>query len=306
MIWKTVVENIRGTPGLVPKVSRETGQAAPTMTTDGRRVYAIFANGDLIALDTDGKEVWAKNLGAPVNHYGHSSSLTMYHDLLIVQYDQRGAASVMAFSGGTGEILWKSARNVQVSWASPVLINTGKRTELILAADPAVISYDPATGKQLWQNECISGEVGPSVAYAGGIVFAVNEYARLAAIQIGATPVLLWEDNEYLSDVPSPVATDDFLFLTTSYGTVVCYDARTGTKYWVREFGNIMYSSPMIAEGKVYQMDKNGIMHIFRADKVFTLIGESQLGEGSFCTPAFADGRIYIRGDKNLYCIGKK
>jgi len=305
MLWRTSVEKLQGTPSQAPKVNKETGQAAPSMTTDGRRVYAIFANGDLIALDMDGNKVWAKNMSVPVNHYGHSSSLIMFHDLLIVQYDQRGAASVMALSGKTGEVVWKTTRNVQVSWASPVVVNTGQRTELILSADPAVISYNPTTGKELWRIDCISGEVGPSVAYAAGMVFSVNEYAKLAAVQIGETPKLLWEDNEYLSDVPSPVATENLLFLVTSYGTIVCYDTKTGTKHWVKELGNTTYSSPMLVEGKVYQMDKSGIMHIFKADKVYTSIGEPQISEGSFCTPAFADGRIFIRGNNNLYCIGK-
>jgi len=305
ILWRTEVEKIPGSPSKAPSVHKETGQSAPTLTTDGRRVYAIFANGDLIALDMDGNKVWDKNLGVPVNHYGHSSSLIMYHDLLIIQYDQRNSAAIMALSGKTGETIWKTNRNVKVSWASPSLINTGKRSEIILAAEPYVAGYNPVNGKELWKFDCISGEVGPSIAYADGVVFSVNEYSKLAAVQIGETPKLLWEDTEYLSDVPSPVATDKYLFLVTSYGTMVCYDAKAGTKYWEHEFGNATYASPMLVEGKIYLLDKRGVMNIVKADKDFSLIGESALGEGSFCTPAFANGHLFIRGDKNLYCIGK-
>lgn len=305
IVWRTPVEKVPGTPSKVPAVNIETGLAAPTMTTDGRRVYAVFANGDLAALDLDGRIVWAKNLGLPVNHYGHSSSLIMYHDLVIVQFDQHSSASVMAFDGMSGELKWKTSRSVKVSWASPIMVNTGGRSELILAAEPSLISYNPANGKELWKIDCISGEVGPSPAFANGIVFSVNEYSKLAAVQIGPTPKLLWEDSEYLSDVPSPVASNDLLFLATSYGTVVCYNTTTGEKYWEHEFDKATYSSPMLAEGKIYLLDKFGVMHIFKAGKEFSLIGAPALGEGSFCTPAFADGRIYIRGDKNLYCIGR-
>jgi outer membrane protein assembly factor BamB len=85
----------------------------------------------------------------------------------------------------------------------------------------------------------------------------------------------------------------------------VCYDAVTGEKYWEKEFGNNVYASPIIAEDKVYLLDKNGIMHIFKADKEYVSLGEPKLGEPSACTPAFTNGRIYLRGDKNLYCIGK-
>ena len=305
MFWKTQVEKIPGSPSQAPGVSKETGQAAPSLTTDGRRVYAIFANGDLIALDMDGKPVWSKNLGVPANHYGHSSSLIMYRDILIIQYDQRGTPAVMGLSGKTGEQVWKTARNVKISWASPSLINTGKRMELILSAEPCVASYDPLTGKELWKLDCISGEVGPSLAYSNGIVFAENDYSTLSAIQIGQNPKVLWENNEYLSDVPSPVASDRYLFLITSYGTAVCYDLVTGIKYWEHDFGNPVYSSPMLAEGRIYLMDKRGMMFIFKADKEFSLISECPLGEGSFCTPAFTNGHVFLRGDKNLYCIGK-
>ncbi|MCX6268771.1 MAG: PQQ-binding-like beta-propeller repeat protein [Bacteroidetes bacterium] len=305
ILWRKSVEKIQGSPAQEPKIIRETGFSAPTMTTDGRRVYAIFANGDLISLDFDGNQVWAKNLGLPLNHYGHSSSLIMYHDLLIIQYDQRGSGSVMALSGKTGEKVWQTSRSVKVSWASPVLVQTGKRTELILAAEPIIASYNPADGKELWRMDCISGEVGPSVAYAGGVVYAVNDYSRLSAIEIGDQPKLLWEESDFLSDIPSPLATEKYLFLVTSYGTIVCYDAKNGTSYWEHELETPTFASPMLAEGRIYLLDKKGIMHIIKPDQNYRVINESPLGEGSSCTPAFAEGRIIIRGDKNLFCIGK-
>ncbi len=305
ILWQTDVSAVPGTPSAIPKVDRETGLAAPTMTTDGQRVYAIFATGDLVALDMSGKQLWAKNLGMPKNHYGHSSSLIMYRNSLIVQWDQSQGASVKAFNGETGEMVWNTPRPVRISWASPVLVNTGNRMELILSADPNVASYDPATGNELWKLNCIYGEVGSSIAYANGIVFATNEYAKLVAIKLENPPHIIWESTDYLSDIPSPVANDKYLFLVTSYGAIVCYDATTGEEYWIKEVDENTYASPVIVDDRVYQMDKAGVMHIFKANKVFTSIGEPALGEGSVCTPAFAGGRIYIRGDQHLYCIGK-
>ncbi len=305
ILWTVKVEGIAGSPAKSPETTNDTGNAAPTLTTDGRYVFAVFANGDLIALDMKGNKVWAKNLGVPQNHYGYSSSLIMYRDLLIVQYDQKGSANLMALAAKTGDVVWTKSRSVKISWASPIVANTGKRTEIMLAADPYIAGYNPANGEELWKMDCISGEVGPSLAYADGVVFSVNEYSKLAAIQIGDAPKQLWEDTEYMSDIPSPVATAQYLFLATSYGTVVCYDSKTGTKHWFHEFNNQTWSSPILVEGKIYLMDKKGIMHIFKADKTFSSVAEPQLGEGSVCTPAFADGKIFIRGDKNLYCVGK-
>ena len=305
ILWTVSVKNVSGSPSSSPKVTDDTGHAAPTLATDGRRVYAIFSNGDIIAIDMDGKKVWAKNLGVPSNHYGHSSSLMMFRNMVIVQYDQRKASKVMALATKTGQTLWTTNRDVKISWASPVVVYTGKQTEIILTSDPYVASYNPYTGKENWKLDCLFGEVGPSVVYADGIVFAQNEYARLVAIKLGEKPEILWEDDEYLSDVPSPVATKKYLFNATSYGAVVCHDAKTGKKLWEKEFDNGFYSSPIMVEGKIYLIDKKGVMHIFSASDKFNLIAEPALGEGSDCTPAFAEGRVYIRGSKNLYCIGK-
>ncbi|MHC1702646.1 MAG: PQQ-binding-like beta-propeller repeat protein [Tenuifilaceae bacterium] len=305
LLWTANADNIPGSPAKSPDVQGDTGHSAPTISTDGRRVYAVFSNGDILAVDMNGNRVWAKNLGVPQNHYGHSSSLITYKNLVIVQYDQRTNPKVLALVSATGAEVWSTPRKVKVTWSSPIIVNTGNRDELMLIAEPSVASYDPTTGKQLWSIDCITGEVGPSLAYADGIVFALNEYSTLVAIKVGATPEIIWENADYLSDVPSPVATDKYLFVVTSYGTIVCYDAKDGTSYWTKDFENGFYSSPILVEDKIFVIDKQGITHIFKADKVFTSVGEAKLGEKIVTTPAFANGRIYIRSDKNLYCIGK-
>lgn len=305
LLWKAPVVNVPGSPGASPKVTDDTGHSAPTLAVDGRRVYAIFSNGDIIALDMDGNKVWARNLGTPSNHYGHSSSLMLFNNMVIIQYDQKNSPKVMALSTTTGKTIWSTAREVKISWASPVIVYTGQQTEIILSSDPYVASYNPWSGKENWRIDCIFGEVGPSVAYADGLVFAQNEYARLVAIKIGEKPEILWESDEYLSDVPSPVATKDYLFSATSYGVVVCYEAKTGKKLWEQEFGNGFYSSPMMVGGRIYLFDRKGVAHIFSASGTYKSLGEPKLGEDVVSTPAFADGQLFIRGSKNLYCIGK-
>ena len=305
ILWTFDVKNIPGSPAKLPQVTDDTGLAAPTLTTDGRRVYAIFGNGDLVAIDMKGEQVWARNLGDPGNHYGHSSSLMLFQNILILQYDTKKSPKLLGLSTKSGETLWSTDRKVRISWASPIVVVTGNKTEIIIASDPIVASYNPLTGKENWQVDCIFGEVGPSPAYADGIVFAVNEYAKLVAIKIGPTPEIIWENDEYLSDVPSPVATKELLFMATSYGAVVCYDAKTGEKYWEQEFDNGFYSSPILADGKIYLMDMEGIMHIFKAENEYEQISESPIGEKGMTTPAFADGKIYVRGNDYLYCIGR-
>lgn len=306
IIWTYDVTGIPGSPANSPKTTDDTGLAAPTATTNGESVFAIFGNGDLVALDMDGNKIWNRNMGDPDNHYGYSSSLLIYNNILIVQYDTKKAQRILGFDISTGKEVWETDRNVKISWASPVLINYNKNPQVILTADPGVQSYDPTTGKELWTVDCVYGEVGPSIAYADNVVYATNEYATLAAIKLGETPEILWESDYYLSDVPSPVAKDGLLYLATSYGAVVCHDALTGDMYWEQEFDNGFYSSPILVDNKIYLIDMDGITHIFSTGKQYNHIADCILGENSMTTPAFKDGKIFIRGNDHLYCIGRE
>lgn len=305
ILWQTELNDIPGSPERRPQVTEDTGFAAPTMATDGTRVFALFATGDIACLDFEGRRIWAKNLGMPENHYGHSSSLITYQDLLLVQYDQTTGGHLMALSTESGDLVYDQPREVEISWASPILVNTGTRDEVILNANPFLMSHDPRTGKELWRVKCMLGEIAPSPAYADGMAFAVNDYARLAAVRLGEEAELAWEYIDDLSEVSSPLATDDFVFMAASYGVVTCLDSKTGDRLWVEEFDEGFYSSPILVGDLVYVMDVAGVMSIFKANGEFQLIGKNELGEDAVSIPAFMQGRIYIRGMKNLYCIGK-
>ncbi len=304
LLWTAKAGNIPGSPSSRPRVSADTGLSAPTLTTDGKRVFVIFATGDVIAFDMDGKRVWAKNLGVPDNHYGHSSSLITWANKLIIQYDTNKGGKVMALDAATGNPVWETVRQSKISWASPVLAEVDGKYQVILTADPIVAGYDVETGKELWSVEAMMGEVGPSVAYSDGIVFAANEYARLVAIDI-RTHKTLWEDDEYLPEASSPLAHNGLLVICTSYGVIACYDTKSGDMYWEDDVGTTLYSSPVFADGKLFIMDNDGVMRIYEFSKEKKLISENELGETAGTTPAFDDGHIFIRGENNLYCIGK-
>lgn len=305
LIWEHKVTGIDRASTATIKPTEDTGFAAPTVTTDGRFVFAIFATGDLVSLDLSGKRIWGKNMGVPDNHYGHSSSLLVWKDLLYIQFDTNKAGKVLALNAQTGNEVWQTPRSSKISWASPILADLGDHKELILSSSPQVAAYDPETGKELWSFDCLSGEIGPSPAFLDGIVYAANEYANLVAIKTGAPAEILWESNEYLPEVASPVAIDGMLYIATSYGVIACFDTSNGEILWEYECDQGFYSSPIIADGKIYFMDMDGIMHVFTASKEMNLLGEYELGERAVSTPAFADGMILIRGYEHLYCIGE-
>ena len=305
ILWEVEVKGVPGSPSKAPKTTDDTGLSAASVTTDGRKVFAIFGNGDIIALDIDGEEMWKKNFGVPDNHYGHSSSLMLYRDKLYIQYDSNKGGKLYALDTETGKTKWEKVRNCKISWASPIIADIDGKKQLILSSNPIVAGYDLDSGEELWSVDCMYGEVGPSPAYGSGLIFAANEYAKLVAIDPADGYKVKWEDDEYLPEVSSPVVSNDLLFIATSYGTLVCYDAVKGVKYWEQEYNDGFYSSPMVVDGKLYALDMGGVMHIIKVDKKFQLIAEPTLAEEMVTTPAFSNGRIYLRGKKYLYCIGK-
>lgn len=306
LLWQKEVKDIEGSPEKAPKTTSDTGLSAPSVTTNGKAVFAIFGTGDLIAFDISGNRLWAKNVGVPNNHYGHSSSLICHDGKLILLFDTNRGGKISALSTSNGEVIWETIRKNKISWSSPVLAEIDGKMQILTTTDPFIAGHDFETGEELWKVECLMGEVGASAAYGQGLVFGANENARLVAIKPGVTPEIVWENDEYLPEVATPVESDGLLFIATSYGVFACYNALTGEKHWEHEANEGYYASPIIADGKVYAVDLGGVMHIFEVNKELKVLGEPELGEGMVASPVFSDGMIYLKGNSNLYCIGNK
>jgi outer membrane protein assembly factor BamB len=316
LVWQ---RELRGTPestAAPPKVGDDTGFAAPTTVTDGRRVFAMFANGDLAAVDFEGKIAWERSLGAPQNPYGLGSSLAMHKNLVLVQFDQGTRkdklSKLLALRTADGQTAWQADRDVPSSWTTPLVARAAGRDQLITSADPWVIAYDPSDGKELWRAKCMRQDVGPSPICRGDVVVAANEFPGVAAIRAdGSGDVtqtrLLWQGEDNLPDTCSPLATDEFVFLLASYGILTCYDAKTGKMLWDKEFDNATFtSSPSLVGNRLYLIGREKSYVVEPAREGCKPISEAALGEECVTSPAFQDGRFYLRGKENLFCIGSK
>ena len=300
--WKLEASGIAGSPSSMPRVNDDTGLAASTVATNGNQVCAIFATGDIICADMEGNRLWAKNLGVPDNHYGFASSLLIYGNIVIVQYDNDSSPKLMALSLANGNTVWTKNRTERATWASPMIAYIENKPQLIIMGNPMITAYNPANGEQIWQVSCMSGEVGASACSSDGLVFGASENAKMVAINATAGQ-LVWESNEYLPEVSSPAATKDVLFIATSYGVFATFDTKTGELLAEHDLGVQFYSSPMIVEGKVYLASVEGKVFIFTANKDATLINTIETGEKTFATPAFTDGKMVIRTNESIYCV---
>lgn len=303
--WKLAAENIPGSPSSMPNVTGDTGLAASTAATNGKQVCATFATGDIICADMEGNRLWAKNLGVPDNHYGFASSLLIFGNTLIVQYENNSKVQILALNVTNGNQIWSIAPKDKISWSSPIIAKADGKSILVVMGNPAITAYNPSNGSELWRVECMTGEVGASPASSNGLVYGASEYSTCIAID-AATGETKWEASDYLPEVSSPAATKDRLYVATSYGVVCAYDTETGQLVKDHDVSTPFYSSPVVVDGKVYLFSNSGKVYIFSAGSEFNLITSFETGEKTFATPAFTDGMMVVRTDKSLYCVTKK
>lgn len=292
--------------------------ASATPATDGRMVYAYFGTEGLYAYDFSGKLAWKANVGKLANSgMGTGTSPVLHENLVIIQADEEEGqnSSVVAYDKKTGKEVWRTPRKVQISWATPLLVNTGKRTELITSGNEAVISYDPSTGKELWRSKGLESNAIPSpVATAAHdmVVVSAGFPAKAAyAIRLGASGELkekdiAWSYAKGTAYVPSPILYGDYIYLLTDKGVMTCLDARTGeVKY---EGGRppvpaTFTASPVAFDGKILLTSEDGDTFVVKAGPKHEVLRTNSLGEPVYASPAVAGGKIFIRGEKNLYAI---
>ncbi|HKZ81804.1 MAG TPA: PQQ-binding-like beta-propeller repeat protein [Pyrinomonadaceae bacterium] len=295
---------------------RKASYAASTPTTDGKHVYAFFGTEGLFAFDIKGKLSWKADLGKlGTVGMGTGTSPILYENIVIVQCDEENGAGsfIVALDKQTGKEVWKTPRKVQVSWSTPILVRTAKRIELVTSGTESVVAYDPATGKELWRHKGVESNAIPSPVANYEMVFISAGFpAKIAmAIPLGGAgdlgDAVAWKYVKGTAYVPSPILYGDYLYLTTDRGILTCLDSKTGeVKY---EGGRVpipatFTASPIAFDGKILLTSEDGDTFIIKAGPKHEVIGTNSVGEPVYASPAVADGRIFIRGEKNLYCIG--
>jgi len=316
LLWRQAVAapSPAGNAAQGSEIPDSTGYAASTMATDGRRVYAIFANGDLAALDLEGKQLWSKNMGPFKNSYGHAISLATWRDRLLLQLDQGesddGKSKLCALDGRTGQVVWQRARKVGASWASPIVIEAAGKAQVITLAAPWVAAYAAADGAELWRVECLGGEVTPSPVFAGGLVLAASPSEKLLAIRPdGQGDVtkskVVWSAEDNVPDITSPVSNGELAFTISSPGLLTCYDAKDGKKQWEHDYEMDCHASPAVAGNRVYLFSQKGAAVVVEAAREFKEVFRTEMGDGFHASPAFAQGRMVLRGMTNIWCVGE-
>ncbi len=294
--------------------------AAPTPVTDGKYLWAWFGSEGLYCYDLKGKLIWKQSLGSIATlGMGVGTSPVLAGNLLILQCDENeGQKSfITGLDKMTGKQVWRTPRQVQVSWSTPVLVNTGARIELVTSGNEFVIAYDPKTGAELWRSEGVKANAIATPLVGHGLIIASTGYPskNILAIKPGGTGTLgaeqvVWRYNKGTAYVPSPILYGDYVYLMSDGGVLTCLEAKTGKL--VYEGGRVPVAakfygaSPVAFDDKLLLTSDDGDTFVIKAGPKHEVLGTNSLGEPCRTSIAIAAGKLFIRGEKNLFCIGKK
>ena len=293
------------------------GHASSTPTTDGQRVFAYLGSHGLLAVDLKGKQVWHRPLGAMSASHGTAGSPLLYKDRIILYQDQKGSGFVADFDAATGKEVWRTARQAQVGWGTPIAIRAGERDELIVSSMREVNAYDPNTGAKLWNAGGNLFEVIPTPVVGEGLVFASSGRAgpTLAIRPGGSGDVtathIAWKAAKGSPFVPSTLLHKGLLYMVNDMAAIAtAYDAKSGEVLWQGRLGEAaresFSASPVVVDDKVYFTNDMGETFVLAAGREFKLLHVNHLNARTLASPALVDGKWYWRTDKELLAIGRK
>jgi outer membrane protein assembly factor BamB len=312
--WATPVGGGKG------KVHAKNSLASGTPAVADGRVFCLFWDGNAVALhafDLAGKELWSQSLGSFRSQHGAGHSPMVVGDKVIVNFDQDDKAEVVAFDVATGSRAWAKDRKAYRScYTTPILRERpDTKPELIVTSTAGITGYDPATGAEnwsfAWKFDAMALRTVGGPVIVGNTIIAVSGDGggsrHAVAVELG-TGKLLWEKKKDSPYVPSPVALGDHVYWITDAGIAMCLDVKTGAVAWdERVFPKAVSASLLLIGDMVFAVAEDGKTAAFKASSAgFEKVGEADLKEAVFATPAAAEGRLYLRTATRLVCVGGK
>src|SRR5204863_3961252 len=274
--------------------------ASSTVACDGERLFINFLNGGAVhttALDLDGKILWQRKICDYVTHQGFGSSPVIHESLVLVSADHRGGGVSEGLDRRTGRVVWSESRPKLPNYTTPSILQAGGRTQMVLAGCNLIASFDPATGKKLWEANASTEECVVTAVTDGERVFASGGYPKnhIVAILADGSGKVAWQNNTRIY-VPSMIAKPGHLYAVTGAGMAVCWKSDTGEELWKERLGGDFFASPVMVGGRIYASNLHGTTFVFEATpKTFKLLAQNQLADEAYASPAICGGRIYLR-----------
>ncbi len=297
------------------------GFASASPCTDGKHVYAHFGSRGLFCYTMAGKLVWKReDFGRMVtrNSFGEGSSPTLVNDWILVPWDHEGPSSLYALDKMTGKTIWKTDRDEPTCWATPLVVQHKGEQQVVMNGQTNARGYDLKTGKELWR---CAGQTQRPVASAvsiDGLAIVGSGFrgSYMGAFQLDGrgdlegSDSVTWTIQRDTPDIASPILSDGRVYFHKGKtGLLSCVDAKTGNPHYTtrRVSGiNSTYASPVASGGFVFLTGRSGTTVVIKDSNEFQIVATNSVGEGVDTTPAPVDDQLFIRGEKNLFCIANE
>jgi outer membrane protein assembly factor BamB len=288
--------------------NKKTNMAAPTPAADASRVFALFATGDLAALDRDGVLLWYRSLAGDYptigNNVGMAASPVLHGDTLLVAMENVGESFAAAIDARTGRNLWKHPRSAKINWTTPFVWTRAGRPEALFQSPNELTAYDVASGSRLWTHAAEKLSTIPSPVAADGLVFAPG--GPFTALRPGDGAVAkAWEAPALPAATASPTFHQGRVYAVDNTGIVTCADAADGKILWKVRTKGPHSASPVVAEGRLYLLNEAGATAVLSLSEEGKQIALNELGEPMMASPAVSGGAIYLRSDRRLIRISR-
>ena len=291
--------------------------------TDGERVYAVFSDGTVAAVDFSGNLVWKNSEVEHFSVHGLGASPILAHGQLIMPFDGSSReesrigfkvpwknAVVLALDAATGTVRWKGKRGEsRVGHVTPILVNDG--TQLISAGGDRVQGFDARTGKRIWSIYSQGEGVTPSPVVADGLLFTSSgfEAPTIRAIRLGGEGEITdshiaWEQKKGVAALASFLYVAPHLYSITRDNILYCFEAATGNVVWMKRLTGVHSASPVLVDGRIYVLSEDGVTLVLRPGAKYDEIARNEIGETCLASMAVSQGRFYIRSSEHLYSIG--
>lgn len=293
--------------------------ATPTPASDGKRVFAFYSSNDVICLDLEGNLQWMRGMTHDYpnasNSLGMASSPVIAGDTLIVPVENLSESFTAGLDPASGVNRWKLDRPQLDNWTSPAVLRGKTRDDdiVILQSAKGVVALRPYSGYELWRFDQPSNTI-PSTAVSGGTLYVpANGLTALEPpAEAGQPPKQAWQSGKLASVIPTPLVDDGRVYSINGTGVLVCADAKDGRVLWQlrmqvqsdeKTSNGAFTSTPVAAGGHLYLFDEGGMALVVKEGQKGQIVAQHDFGETILCTPAIADGALYVRSDKHLWRI---
>lgn len=299
--------------------NNKSSHASSTPACDGERVFVNFVNNAGVyttAFDLQGKQLWQQKIADYVIHQGYGASPVLYGPLVIVMGDNKGGGAIAGLDRKSGEIVWRQERPKLPNYSSPSIVTIGGRDQVLMIGCDLVTSFEPLSGKKIWEVPGSTTECVTTVVTDGRLVFTSGGYPKnhISAVVADGSGKIEWENNVRVY-VPSMLVRDGRLYCVTDAGVAMCRDCKTGKELFNLRLGGTFSSSPILVGDKLYACNEEGKAFVLKVTPAsFEMLAENKLGDDIFSAPVICGGQVFLRVARQvdgkrqefLYCFAQK